>query len=89
MFAPMVKYVVDREIPANRGVEDFTTRGLLAVIRSIETYDPHTGSTLEQFAWLHIRAAVLDELRRHQPAPRPTRDITPAESEDHRFSDVA
>jgi RNA polymerase sigma factor for flagellar operon FliA len=75
-FAPMVKYIVYkkiREIPARCDVEDFISCGLEALIRSIDRYDPTKGATLEQFAWTRIHGAVLDELRRHDWAPRSLR----------------
>jgi RNA polymerase sigma factor for flagellar operon FliA len=75
-FAPMVKYIVYkkiREIPARCDVEDFISCGLEALIRSIDRYDPEKGATLEQFAWTRIHGAVLDELRRHDWAPRSLR----------------
>jgi RNA polymerase sigma factor FliA len=76
MFMPMVRYIVYRkvrEVPAQCDVEDFLSCGLEALIRSIERYDPDKGATLEQFAWTRIHGAVLDELRRHDWAPRSLR----------------
>lgn len=75
-FTPMVRYIVYRkvrEVPAQCDVEDFLSCGLEALIRSIERYDPDKGATLEQFAWTRIQGAVLDELRRHDWAPRSLR----------------
>jgi len=75
-FAPMVKYIVYkkiREIPARCDVEDFISCGLEALIRSIDRFDPDKGATLEQFAWTRIHGSVLDELRRHDWAPRSLR----------------
>ncbi len=75
-FAPMVKYIVYRkvrEMPARCEVEDFISVGLEALIRSIDRFDPAKGATLEQFAWTRIHGAVLDELRRHDWAPRSLR----------------
>ena len=75
-FTPMVRYIVYRkirEIPAQCDVEDFLSCGLEALIRSIERYDPDKGATLEQFAWTRVHGAVLDELRRHDWAPRSLR----------------
>jgi RNA polymerase sigma factor for flagellar operon FliA len=84
-FAPMVKYIVYkkiREIPGRCEVDDFISCGLEALIRSIDRYDPSKGASLEQFAWTRIHGAVLDELRRHDWAPRSLRrrerDITQA-----------
>src|SRR5262249_13330565 len=76
MFMPMVRYIVYRkvrEVPAQCDVEDFLSCGLEALIRSIERYDPDKGATLEQYAWTRIQGAVLDELRRHDWAPRSLR----------------
>ena len=75
-FTPMVRYIVYRkvrEVPAQCDVEDFLSCGLEALIRSIDRYDPQKGATLEQFAWTRIHGAVLDELRRHDWAPRSLR----------------
>jgi RNA polymerase sigma factor FliA len=76
MFMPMVRYIVYRkirEVPAQCDVEDFLSCGLEALIRSIDRYDPSKGATLEQYAWTRIHGAVLDELRRHDWAPRSLR----------------
>jgi RNA polymerase sigma factor for flagellar operon FliA len=76
MFMPMVRHIVYRKVravPAHCDVEDFLSCGLEALIRSIERYDPDRGASLEQFAWTRIQGAVLDELRRHDWAPRSLR----------------
>lgn len=76
MFTPMVRYIVYRkvrEVPAQCEVQDFLSCGLEALIRSIDRYDPARGATLEQFAWTRVHGAVLDELRRHDWAPRSLR----------------
>src|SRR5580704_18687319 len=76
MFTPMVRYIVYRkvrEVPAQCEVEDFLSCGLEALIRSIERYDPDKGATLVQYAWTRVHGAVLDELRRHDWAPRSLR----------------
>jgi RNA polymerase sigma factor for flagellar operon FliA len=75
-FMPMVRHIVLRKVngtPAHGEVEDFLSCGLEALIRSIERYDPDKGATLEQYAWTRIHGAVLDELRRHDWAPRSVR----------------
>ncbi|HEV3046711.1 MAG TPA: sigma-70 family RNA polymerase sigma factor [Solirubrobacteraceae bacterium] len=76
MFTPMVRYIVFRkvrEVPPECDVEDFLSCGLEALIRSIERYDPARGASLEQYAWTRVQGAVLDELRRHDWAPRSLR----------------
>ncbi len=75
-LAPMVKYIVykkARGLPARCEVEDLTSAGLEALMRSIDRYDSARGATLEQFAWTRIHGAVLDELRRNDWAPRSLR----------------
>ena len=75
-FAPMVKYIVYRkvrELPTRCEAEDFISCGLEALIWCIDRYDPAKGATLEQYAWTRIHGAVLDELRRHDWAPRSLR----------------
>ena len=76
MFTPMVRFIVYRkvrEVPSQCEVEDFLSCGLEALIHSIERYDPERGATLEQYAWTRVQGAVLDELRRHDWAPRSLR----------------
>jgi len=75
-FMPMVRHIVYRKvraIPAHCDAEDFLSCGLEALIHSIERYDPDKGATLEQYAWTRVHGALLDELRRHDWAPRSLR----------------
>ena len=75
-YAPLVKYIVYRkirEVPSHQEADDYISRGLEALIQSIDRYDPAKGATLEQFLWTRIHGAVLDELRRQDWAPRSVR----------------
>ena len=75
-YAPLVKYIVYRkirEVPSHQEADDYISRGLEALITSIDRYDPARGATLEQFLWTRIHGAVLDELRRQDWAPRSVR----------------
>src|SRR5215204_1240880 len=75
-YAPLVKYIVYRkirEVPSHQEADDYISRGLEALITSIDRYDPAKGATLEQFLWTRIHGAVLDELRRQDWAPRSVR----------------
>ena len=75
-FMPMVRYIVYRkvrEVPAQCDVQDFLSCGVEALIQSIDRYDPEKGATLEQYAWTRIHGAIIDELRRHDWAPRSLR----------------
>ncbi len=73
---PLVRHVVYRkvrELPARYEVEDFVSCGLEALVAAIDRFDPAKGASLEQFAWIRVRGAVLDELRRQDWAPRSLR----------------
>jgi RNA polymerase sigma factor FliA len=75
-FAPLVKslaYGKMRGLPAHVEVDELISSGLEALIPSLDRYDPAKGATLEQFLWTRIRGAILDELRRHDWAPRSLR----------------
>jgi RNA polymerase sigma factor for flagellar operon FliA len=75
-YAPLVKYIVYRkirEVPSHQEADDYISRGVEALIGSIDRYDPSKGATLEQFLWTRIHGAVLDELRRQDWAPRSVR----------------
>jgi RNA polymerase sigma factor FliA len=75
-FAPLVKSIVFKkvmELPAHCELEDLISCGLEALMRSIDRYDPDKGATLEQFLWMRVHGAVLDELRRQDWAPRSLR----------------
>jgi RNA polymerase sigma factor FliA len=75
-YAPLVKHIVYRkirEVPSHQEADDYISRGLEALITSIDRYDPGKGATLEQFLWTRIHGAVLDELRRQDWAPRSVR----------------
>ncbi len=64
---PLVKTVVDRiyaTLPPTVDVEDLRSSGLAGLITAVHKYDPAQSSTFVAFATLHIRGAVMDELRR-------------------------
>src|SRR4051794_37828904 len=75
-YAPLVKYIVYRkirELPAHQEADDYISRGLEAMIVSLDRYDPDRGATLEQYLWTRIHGAVLDEMRSQDWAPRSVR----------------
>jgi RNA polymerase sigma factor FliA len=75
-YAPLVKHIVYRkirEVPSHQEADDYISRGLEALITSLDRYDPDRGATLEQFLWTRVHGAVLDELRRQDWAPRSVR----------------
>jgi RNA polymerase sigma factor for flagellar operon FliA len=77
-LTPLVKSIVyrkARDIPPHRGVDDFMSCGLEALVRSIDRYDPSKGASLEQFVWKRVHGAVVDELRAFDWAPRSLRRL--------------
>ena len=75
-FAPLVKYLagkMKRSLPAHVSGDELISSGLEVLVRSLDRYDPAKGATLEQFLWTRIHGALVDELRRHDWAPRSLR----------------
>lgn len=73
----LVKYVVGRlaiELPASLDRDDLCAWGAIGLWRSIQTYDATRGVAFSTHAYIHIRGAILDELRRLDFLPRTRRD---------------
>jgi RNA polymerase sigma factor for flagellar operon FliA len=85
-YTPMVTYLATRkvrELPARFELDDLVSCGLIALLESIDRFDPERGATFEQYAWTRVSGAIVDELRRQDWAPRSARrmgrDIARAE----------
>src|SRR3954452_17172214 len=77
-YAPMVKYLACRkvrELPAHCEVDDLVSCGLMALVESVDRFDPAKGATFEQYAWTRVSGAIMDELRRQDWAPRSLRQF--------------
>jgi len=64
---PLVKTVVSRiraTLPPTVDTDDLHSIGLMGLIAAVHKYDPTQSATFVAFATLHIRGAVMDELRR-------------------------
>lgn len=75
-YAPMVRYVASRklrELPAHCELDDLASAGLVALLESVDRFDPRKGATFEQFAWTRVSGALVDELRRLDWATRSVR----------------
>lgn len=73
----LVKYVVGRiavELPASLDRDDLCAFGAIGLWRAIQTYDATRGVAFSTHAYIHIRGAILDELRRLDFLPRTRRD---------------
>ncbi len=77
-YAPMVTYIASRkmrEVPGHLELDDLVSCGLIALMETIERFDPSRGATFEQYAWRRVAGAVVDELRRADWAPRSVRRL--------------
>ncbi|MBI3820846.1 MAG: FliA/WhiG family RNA polymerase sigma factor [Planctomycetes bacterium] len=73
----LVKYVVGRlavELPASLDRDDLYSWGAIGLWRAIQTYDASRGVAFSTHAYILIRGAILDELRRLDFLPRSRRD---------------
>lgn len=65
--------------------DDLLSAGTIGLLNAARTYQPMRGASFRTFAYLAIKSAVLDELRRHDPLPRGARarlkDIDRVQSE--------
>jgi RNA polymerase sigma factor for flagellar operon FliA len=75
-YAPMVKYLASRkarELPTHCELDDLVSCGLMAVVEAVDRFDPAKGATFEQYAWMRVTGAIVDELRRLDRVSRSTR----------------
>jgi len=77
-YAPMVRYLASRkvrELPTHCELDDLISCGLVAVIEAIDRFDPVKGATFEQYAWMRVTGAIVDELRRLDRVSRSSRGL--------------
>jgi RNA polymerase sigma factor for flagellar operon FliA len=75
-YAPMVRYIASRkvrELPAHCDVDDLASAGLVALVETIDRFDPARGASFEQYAWTRVAGALVDELRKQDWASRSVR----------------
>ena len=75
-YAPMVRYIASRkvrELPAHCELDDLASSGLVALMETIDRFDPAKGASFEQYAWTRVAGALVDELRRQDWASRSVR----------------
>jgi len=65
---PFVRRVATRLVRRHRrlnvNLDDVVQSGVLGVMATLPDYDPAKGLTFEQFAYLRVRGAMIDDLRR-------------------------
>lgn len=60
-------------MPPDLDRDDLISAGTLGLLKAARTYQPMRGASFRTYAYMAIRAAVLDELRRCDPLPRGAR----------------
>lgn len=70
---PLVKHVLGRlvgELPAGVDIENLESAGVLGLVEAANKFDPDRNAQFKTFAFLRVRGAILDELRRNCPLPQ-------------------
>jgi RNA polymerase sigma factor for flagellar operon FliA len=70
---PLVRHVIGRLVgglPPGVDVENLESAGVLGLVEAAAKYDPTRSAQFKTFAYLRIRGAILDELRRNSPLPQ-------------------
>ena len=60
-------------VPSGLDRDDLLSVGNLGLLNAARTFQPGRGASFRTFAYMAIRAAILDELRRADPLPRGAR----------------
>jgi RNA polymerase sigma factor for flagellar operon FliA len=70
---PLVKHVIGRivgELPRGVDVENLESAGVLGLVEAASKFDPTRNAQFKTFAYMRIRGAIVDELRRNSPLPQ-------------------
>ncbi len=70
---PLVKHVLGRIIgdtPPGVDVENLESAGVLGLVEAASKFDPARNAQFKTFAYLRIRGAIVDEMRRNSPLPQ-------------------
>jgi RNA polymerase sigma factor for flagellar operon FliA len=70
---PLVKHVIGRllgELPPGVDAENLESAGVLGLVEAASKFDPTRNAQFKTFAYLRIRGAIVDELRRNSPLPQ-------------------
>jgi RNA polymerase sigma factor for flagellar operon FliA len=70
---PLVKHIIGRmaiHFPAGVDIENLEAAGALGLVEAAQHFDPAQNVQFKTFAYMRIRGAILDELRRNSPLPQ-------------------
>lgn len=73
---PLVRHFARRMVASAGSAlsrDELVSAGMLGLLNAVDAYDPDRGFRFSTFAAPRIRGAMLDELRRRDPAPRSVR----------------
>lgn len=76
-YLPLVRHVIGRlplSLPSVIDQEDLFEVGVLGLMNAARSYDASKGAAFKTYAYVNIRGAILDELRRFDVVPRSRRD---------------
>jgi len=76
-YLPLVRHVVGRlpvGLSAVLDKEDLFEVGVLGLMNAAATFDPTKGAQFKTHAYVNVRGAILDELRKHDVVPRSRRE---------------
>lgn len=70
---PLVKHVLGRimgGLPSGADVENLEAAGVLGLVEAASKFDPTRNAQFKTFAYMRVRGAIFDELRRNSPLPQ-------------------
>lgn len=70
---PLVKHIIGRltvELPPGVDVDNLESAGVLGLVEAANKFDPNRNAQFKTFAYIRVRGAILDELRRNSPLPQ-------------------
>ncbi|MFO7151743.1 MAG: FliA/WhiG family RNA polymerase sigma factor [Bacillota bacterium] len=75
LYIPLVKHIAARlaiNLPPSVDYDDLVSAGIIGLLQSIDRYDVEKGVKFETFAYMRIKGAMLDELRKLNWVPQKT-----------------
>lgn len=75
-YLPVIKHMafkLGRGFDDETGIQDLISAGILGLLEAMDKYDDARGTKLNTFAYMRIRGAMIDELRKRDWFPRSAR----------------
>jgi RNA polymerase sigma factor for flagellar operon FliA len=70
---PLVKHIIGKmaaQFPPGVDMENLESAGVCGLVEAAANFDPERNASFPTYAYLRIRGAVIDELRRNSPLPQ-------------------